>query len=257
MVLNGYQGRLAGIGTARESYDAAVWFGREQQVLYGSSVLISSATVDAGNSPTTELRAGLLLTKSSGEYVQWTGTGLIEAVVVQGVSTLDDDGATDDVFTEYMVAGPVKASDLLINGSAFVGAALEHLARQQMMLGGRFVFDDDLDGTAAMLPVNSVVEEAKTASYTVTADDNGKELTNLGAAGAITFTLPAIEAGLKFRFRNRSSGNNITISRAGSDTISTSSDDAATSVSLNTLGTTTVIYANAAGNKWYHGTSNL
>jgi hypothetical protein len=40
----------------------------------------------------------------------------------------------------------------------------------------------------------------KTASYTLTSDDLGKTLTNQGAAGTITVTLPAAEVGMKFRF---------------------------------------------------------
>lgn len=35
---------------------------------------------------------------------------------------------------------------------------------------------------------------AKTANYTVTVDDFGKILTNRGATGAVTFTLPAVAA---------------------------------------------------------------
>ena len=43
--------------------------------------------------------------------------------------------------------------------------------------------------------------EAKTASYTVVANtDNGKTFTNQGAAGAITFSLPAATVGQRYRF---------------------------------------------------------
>lgn len=38
----------------------------------------------------------------------------------------------------------------------------------------------------------SPVIEAKTAAYTVTPEDVGKIFTNKGAAGSVTFTLPAI-----------------------------------------------------------------
>jgi hypothetical protein len=44
--------------------------------------------------------------------------------------------------------------------------------------------------------------DAKTANYTVIADtDNGKTFTNEGAAGAITFALPAATVGQWFRFK--------------------------------------------------------
>lgn len=43
--------------------------------------------------------------------------------------------------------------------------------------------------------------EAKTANYTVVANtDNGKVFTNEGAAGAITFALPAATVGQWYRF---------------------------------------------------------
>jgi hypothetical protein len=41
---------------------------------------------------------------------------------------------------------------------------------------------------------------AKTANYTVTASDIGTTFTNAGAAGAITFALPAATVGLWYRF---------------------------------------------------------
>lgn len=40
------------------------------------------------------------------------------------------------------------------------------------------------------VPARQVV--AKTAAYTITRDDHGKIFTNRGAAGAVTFTLPAV-----------------------------------------------------------------
>lgn len=42
--------------------------------------------------------------------------------------------------------------------------------------------------------------EAKTANYTVTANDCGKTFTNEGASGAITFALPAATVGLWYNF---------------------------------------------------------
>lgn len=41
---------------------------------------------------------------------------------------------------------------------------------------------------------------AKTANYTVTTNDVGATFTNEGAAGAITFALPAATVGLWYRF---------------------------------------------------------
>lgn len=41
---------------------------------------------------------------------------------------------------------------------------------------------------------------AKTADYQVQASDSGTFFTTRGAAGSVTFTLPALQAGLEFRF---------------------------------------------------------
>ena len=54
----------------------------------------------------------------------------------------------------------------------------------------------DPDGIS---PVSTT--SVKTADYTVTVGDNGKTFTNTGAAGAVTFAMPAAVAGLKYRFR--------------------------------------------------------
>jgi hypothetical protein len=43
--------------------------------------------------------------------------------------------------------------------------------------------------------------DAKTANYTVLVSESGKTFTTVGAAGAVTFALPAAVVGLKFRFR--------------------------------------------------------
>lgn len=42
---------------------------------------------------------------------------------------------------------------------------------------------------------------AKTADYTVTKGDSGKTFTTVGAAGTVTFALPAALVGLRYRFR--------------------------------------------------------
>ncbi len=45
------------------------------------------------------------------------------------------------------------------------------------------------------------IVEAKTASYTIKAEDTGKVFTNRGSAADLTFTLPTPKAGMHFRFQ--------------------------------------------------------
>lgn len=48
---------------------------------------------------------------------------------------------------------------------------------------------------------NQLTVEAKTAAYTIVADqDNGKTFTNEGASGAVTFSLPAATVGQWYQF---------------------------------------------------------
>lgn len=62
--------------------------------------------------------------------------------------------------------------------------------------------------------------EAKTASYTVVAgNDNGKIFTNEGAAGAITFSLPAATVGQMYTFVVKAT-QELRIDPNGTETIS-------------------------------------
>lgn len=51
----------------------------------------------------------------------------------------------------------------------------------------------------------------KTASYTLLKSDSGKLITNNGAAGAVTLTLPAPEVGLFFAFGKRTIAQNLIV----------------------------------------------
>ena len=51
----------------------------------------------------------------------------------------------------------------------------------------------------------------KTASYTLTKTDSGKLVTNNGAAGSITLTLPAPKVGLFFAFGKRTVAQNMVV----------------------------------------------
>jgi hypothetical protein len=67
--------------------------------------------------------------------------------------------------------------------------------------------------------------EAKTADYTVTANDIGKTFTNEGAGGAITFALPAATVGLWYRF-NVKAAQELRIDPNGTETIALPSSGA-------------------------------
>lgn len=59
-----------------------------------------------------------------------------------------------------------------------------------------------------------------TSARTVTIHDSGKTLTNAGANGSVTFTLPAAVPGLKYTFVNGyHNSDTLVVTRAGSDAI--------------------------------------
>lgn len=70
-----------------------------------------------------------------------------------------------------------------------------------------------LNGRGAMNVVT------KTANYTVTANDNGTFFSTAGAAGAVTFALPAATPGLHYFFRV-GAAQELRIDPNGSETIS-------------------------------------
>lgn len=95
---------------------------------------------------------------------------------------------------------------------------------------------------------------AKTADYTVATTDFGKVLTTRGAAGAVTFTLPAAatgHAGAFVHFLN-AVDQNMTIAATAGEII-TFNDTAANSVAFSTAGNKTGAYAIAIsdGTSWF------
>src|SRR5207248_11269087 len=101
------------------------------------SIQIVSTTVDAGNTPTTDLRMGLVLGKitSTGKYTQYSGIAtdgsqLPEGVLMHGVRMIDPlSGSAADQVGALVVAGPVKGGNLF---------GLDQMARAAM--AGRFIF---------------------------------------------------------------------------------------------------------------------
>jgi hypothetical protein len=166
------------------------------------SAVISSAARDAGNTPTTVLRPGLLLGKvtSSGEFEEWDadasdGTQNIAGINRTDITVLDNYGtAVDRVPPSIYQRGVFMASQLLIQGSALVGHADEFLARRQLWNAG-CVLDDDMFGYLA--GGGSRVALVTGTADTLTAAENGTTLFYNNAAG-VTVTLPAIQPGLEY-----------------------------------------------------------
>lgn len=250
------QGIPPGPQAAVETAENTFSWGPGTQLQFDYGVLIDGAARDGGNTGlTTQLRPGLLMGKvtSTGKYKQYDPTATdgteqpFGILASQGLKVIDLNGANRDVMGMLCIGGKVK------NGALFSGLSpytLDQYARAQ--LHPRFIFDDDFSGNWTY-PYKR--EIAKTADYTVTAADNGTLFTNLGAVGAVTFTLPTRARGLNFGFM-AIADQTITVASAGSlDDIVTFNDAAADSIAFSTggskIGAHVRLYCNPAETLWY------
>lgn len=245
-LINPYE--MPGMGTPAETTEREFLWGRLDSWQL-ESIVISSAAVDSGNTPTTTLRRSLLLGKvtSSGEYKEYNPTGtdgsqIVQGILYEGLSTLNAAGSATDKMGRMVIAGNVKAAQLLL---------LDAQARRQM--SGRFLFDDDLPGKLNG-SMEFVQEVAKTADYTVVAADSGTLFTNTGAVATVNFTLPTLANGLIFGFFVVAD-QTLTVTSAAGDDMVVPNDASADSVSFGSagdkIGGMVVVRSNAAGTKWH------
>ena len=190
-------------------------------------VLVSSA-VDAGNAPTTTLRPGLVLGQiaASGKYKAYDptitdGSEVPVGVLRWGRNMLDPRSA----------AAADHQGVLMIRGSLKVGQLFGFDENCRRHWGERFTFDDlrwEIGGNAPVV--------AKTIDYQlVNGTDNGKLFTNLAAAGAVNFTLPAtLQRGFNVRFMIEAN-QTVTITAPAGKLVAFN-NAAATSIAFSTAG---------------------
>lgn len=233
-----------GFTAASETTERMARLGPDDWMLLKGIKLKSTAS-DAGNTPTTDLRHGLLLGQltADGLYEHYqpnvaTGAQLCQGYLWEPRRMIDGDGTAVAQVAQMVISGYVDASVLLL---------LDHQARAQ--LHGRFIFDDDLVGNGCGW--KQVL--AKTDNYTVLAADNNTIFTNQGASAAVTFTLPTLAKGLRYRFFAEAA-QNVHVVSATSDNLVVFNDAAADSINMNTsneiVGAAVEVFANADGTKW-------
>ena len=246
MFLTDVYGLTPGLTTSRETYENEFRWGSQFQGVFANA-LISGAARDSGNSPTYELRPGLLLGQqiSTGKYLQYSptatdGTEVASAILLEGLRVQDFEANNQDRLYAVLVGGPVQASKLL---------NLDLMARQQM---DKFIFDDIFQ-----LPGNHWFPfkrfQTKTASYTVVANDNYSLFDNVGATGAITFTLPALANGYFFGFRVQAD-QSVTVASSEGTNMLALNNASASSVAFSTgsqkIGGMVYVYTNPGATKW-------
>lgn len=204
-------------------------------VLTKPAVVLATA-VDAGNTPTSHLRKGLLLGRvtASSKHAQWNplatdGSQELDGVLPYELITVDGLGGSKENMVPVVVIAPLKVSSLLVLGNPLLGSTYEYLARRRLHQLG-CVLDDDVNGYLAGVTPRS---QTRITDYTVLATDNGTRF--YADTANATFTLPAIRAGLSFEFM-RVSDHNLVVTSAEGDNIIVGNDLSADSVTYSTAG---------------------
>lgn len=217
--------------------------------LLKGGLINGSVATDAGNTPTTELRHGLLMAQrtSDGLLTNYSplsadGSQLVQGFLWESRTTIDNDGLTVNRTCQIVIAAYARASQLLL---------LDEQARRQMQ--GRFILDDRIPGVIGGYRQTL----AKTANYTVVAgQDNDTIFTTTGATGEVDFTLPAAAVGNRFRFVNTVGQTMKVIAPAGK--LICFNNAAATSITFSTagnlIGAIVEIVCDDTGTKWIAST---
>jgi len=233
-------GHLPGMGALVETFEQAYTWGPYPR--YWTGGYIDPSAADPGNSPTWELRPGLVMGKitATGTYKQYDptatdGSQIASAVLPLALRMQDViTGVNTAKFYALMVSGGVQASKLL---------GLDNMARSQM--SSLFYFDDVLPGNH-WYPFETFL--TKTANYQIVSTDNFTIFDNTGAGGEVDFTLPAIANGYYFGFRLMAAQTLKVSSKEGSNLVGTSLTQ--TFVSGANIGAGFEIYSNSLGTKW-------
>lgn len=239
-------GNVPGFAAAVESEQSQVtWAGRQgQDQIVTQRAMIYSLSTDENNTPSTTLRAGLVLAyrDSDGKVTAYAPDANDGSQIAVGVLEQHQDmlvnGVPTDRFTQMIVHGLVREGELI---------NLDARARQQ--LARQMVFDRKPISPAPLLAPRGVYR--KSTSYSLTAADNGLLFV---ATGAATFTLPTKANGLAFRIV-QTADNDLTIS-GSSDLIhkgNASASNVAFSTASQKIGSQVLvecIYTAAATLKW-------
>lgn len=215
---------VPGMGVLVETTEYEIIWGSERgqgQVLEQNGNY-SGTMRDAINSPTTVIRAGMLMGKitSGEELLEWSaiatdGSQNIFGIVPYELRAQDFDATDQDRVAGIIVRAPLKAAQLLIEGTNLVGDTDEFLARRQLHAMG-CILDDDTNGNLAGAATR--YERVTGTTDTLTASQNGLKLFYSNAA-SVTVTLPALIPGLIYDLVREGDEEFIVASAAGDDVI--------------------------------------
>jgi Bacteriophage lambda head decoration protein D len=237
---------LPGIAAAVDTYEAGIRWGPDGMGVIGPGYIASTA-LDPTNSPTFELRVGLVMGQqtATGNWVNYLPTNTDGSEVAAGV--LLSSVRMNDILTNLpqprfyaiLIGGPVQLSKLI---------GLDQYA--QCCMADAFMFDQNYQGYH-WFPYRRF--QTKTASYAIQQSDWGTQFNNFGATGPVTFTLPPIQNGYYFGFSAQAAQNLLVTSNEGGNLIEFNSATGNT-VAFQTggaiIGGNFAVYTNPAGTKW-------
>ncbi len=241
MLMTDSYGIVPGLTTSRETYESEFRWGSEFQGVF-TNALIDGASLDTGNSPTFELRPGILLGQNitTGKYKPYSptatdGTEVAAAILIEALRMQDFSGNNVDRFYAVLCGGPVQALKVL---------GLDLNARQQM---DKFIFDDlfSIPGNH-WFPFKRQIN--KTAAYTALATDNFTLFDNTGATGSVTITLPVIANGYYFGFRCGAAQTFVAATNETGNLVGSTLTQS--SVSATAIGGLFVVFTNPGATKW-------
>jgi hypothetical protein len=245
-------GNAPGLGAAVETFEQAWSWGPFGSLIWTPGYIYSGA-LDSGNTPTTNLRPGLVMgiITATNAWTNYSPTATDGSQIAQGVLPI---GLTMNDFLTG--AGQAKAFGIVVGGRVQASKLINLDLQARSTLSPRFVFDDNFVGNYRFPGTRFAT---KTADYTVVAADNFTLFDNTGAVGAVNFTLPALANGYLFGFRVAADQSVTVTSAAGNDIIAFN-DNAASSVAFSTggakVGGMFHIYSNPAGTAWIMETAS-
>lgn len=231
---------VPGHGAVVETSDREILWGGDSAkgLVLRKSAIISGAARDAGNSPTTVLRRGLLLGKvdATGEMEEWDadasdGTQNIAGILNAELRAQDFDANNADRAYGMLIRAPLLASQLLIQGTALTSHVDEFLARRQLVAAGCILDDDPFGYLAGQ---GGRVARVTGTTDTLTEDENGTTLFYSNAA-SVTVTLPTIKPGLEYTLIREGDEEFIVTSGEG-DNVIVINDLLADSITFTTAG---------------------
>lgn len=212
-----------GFEAVRETEEAQVWFSGlfNEFDLFIKSCDFDSTNTDPGNTPTSTLRGGLVISEDTSTGLCFVydadannGRQCAVGVLPQPIDMLDADGTAEQ-----------KNNIAILTHAAILDAELlgdfDAAARAQLIRRG-FHFDDNLGEAFLNHPKCT---QDQTGNRTVTAADSGIEFL---CTNAVNFTLPTIANGLAFVFRQLSDTNMVITSAAGNDIVALNDVSAST-----------------------------